>query len=98
MGCLPGEYDIVIDKEMPPEQNRPRNVADALKEDFQKKLDELEEQGVITKVDTQTPWISYCLAVRKPNGSECALINLTRTIQFSGIISRWRPPTKFCQH
>ena len=69
MGCLPGEYDIVVDKEMPPVQNRPRKVAYALKEDFQKKIEELEKQGVIAKVDTPTPWISNCLAVRKPNGS-----------------------------
>ena len=69
MVCLPGEYDIVVDKEMPPVQNRPRKVAYALKEDFQKKIVELEEQGVIAKVDTPTPWISNCLAVRKPNGS-----------------------------
>ena len=26
-GCLPGEYDVVVDKEMPPVQNRPRKVA-----------------------------------------------------------------------
>ena len=36
-GCLPDEYDVVVDKEMPPVQNRPRKVACALKEDFQKK-------------------------------------------------------------
>ena len=69
MGCLPGEYNIVIDKEMPPVQNRQRKVAYAPKEDFQKKIEELEEVGVIAKVDTPTPWISNCLAVRKPNGS-----------------------------
>jgi len=69
MGCLPGEYDIIIDKDVPPVQNRPRRVAYALKDDFQKKIIELEKQGVIAKVDTPTPWISNCLAVRKPNGS-----------------------------
>ena len=69
MGCLPDEYDIVIDNEMPPVQNRPRKVANALKDDFQKNIDELEDQGVIAKVDTHTPWISNCLAVRKPNAS-----------------------------
>ena len=30
MGCPPGEYDIVIDKEMPPVQTRPRKVEYAL--------------------------------------------------------------------
>ena len=41
MGCLPGVYDIVIDKDMPPVQNRPRKVAYALKEDFENKIGEL---------------------------------------------------------
>ena len=57
MGCLPGVYDIVIDKDMPPVQNRPRKVAYALKEDFEKKIGELEKQGVIAKVETPTAWI-----------------------------------------
>ena len=69
MGCLPCVYDIVIDKNMPPVQNRPRKVAYALKEDFEKKIGELEIQGVIAKVETQAAWISNCIAVRKPNGS-----------------------------
>ena len=69
MGCLPGVYDIVIDKDMPPVQNRPRKVAYALKEDFERKIGELEKQGVIAKVETPTAWISNCIAVRKPNGS-----------------------------
>ena len=58
MGCLPGVYDIVIDK-----------VAYAHKGDFEKKIGELEKQGVIAKVETPTAWISNCIAVRKPNGS-----------------------------
>ena len=69
MGCLPGVYDIVIDNDMPPVQNRPRKEAYALKEDFEKKIGELEKQGVIAKVETPTAWISNCIAVRKPNGS-----------------------------
>ena len=69
MGCLPGVYDIVIDTDMPPVQNRPRKVAYALKEDFEKKIGELEKQGVIAKVETPTACMSNCIAVRKPNGS-----------------------------
>ena len=54
---------------MPPVQNRPRKVAYALKYDFEKKIGELEKQGVIAKVETPTAWISNCIAIRKPNGS-----------------------------
>ena len=69
LGCLPGEYDIAIDRTIQPVQNRPRKVAYALKEDFVKKISSLEEQGVIARVDDPTPWISNCLAIRKPNGA-----------------------------
>ena len=44
MGCLPSVYDIVIDNDMPPAQNRPRKEAYVLKEDFEKKIGELEKQ------------------------------------------------------
>ena len=65
-------------------QNSPRKVSYALREDFQTKIVELEEQGVIAKVDTSTPWISNCLAVRKPNGSARVYIDpsdLNKAIQ-----------------
>ncbi|KAI0228661.1 hypothetical protein LSAT2_020873 [Lamellibrachia satsuma] len=58
LGCLPGEYDIVVDNSVKPVQNRPRKVAYALKDDLQKKITALEEQKVIAKVDVPTPWIS----------------------------------------
>ena len=69
---------------MPPVQNRPRKVAYALKENFEKKIGELEKQGVIAKVETPTEWISNCIAVRKPNGSVRVCIdpsNLNKAIQ-----------------
>ena len=69
LGCLPGEYDSSIDRTIQPVQNRLRKVAYALKEDFVKKISSLEEQGVIARVDGPTPWISNCLAIRKPNGA-----------------------------
>ena len=38
LGCVPGEYSIVLNKAIPPVQNRPRKVAYVLKEDLQKSL------------------------------------------------------------
>lgn len=69
LGCLPSEYNIEIDTTVAPVQNRPRKVAYALKDEFLKKIEALEAQGVIAKVETPTQWISSCLAVRKANGS-----------------------------
>ena len=84
LGCLPGEYDIVVDNSVKPVQNRPRKVAYALKDDLQKKITALEDQKVIAKVDIPTPWISNCLAIRKSNGTvrvRIAPTDLNKTIQ-----------------
>ena len=57
IGCLPGEYDLEIDPSVTPVQVRPRKIALSMKEDVKAKLDVLETQGVIEKVDSPTPWI-----------------------------------------
>ena len=77
LGCLPREYDIVVDNSVKPVQNRPRKVAYALKDDLQKKITALEEQKVIAKVDIPTPWLSNCLAIRKSNGTVRVCIDPT---------------------
>ena len=69
IGCLPGEYDIEIDPSVTPVQVRPRKIALSMKEDVKAKLDVLETQGVIEKVDIPTPWISHLQPVRKSNGT-----------------------------
>ena len=40
-----------------------------LKDDVIVKLMQLEEQGVISRVDKPTPWISSLVSLRKPNGT-----------------------------
>ena len=69
LGCLPGEYDIALDETIPPVQNRPRRIALSMQEDVKKKIDALEMQGIIARVDTPTKWISNMLAIRKPSGA-----------------------------
>ena len=43
---------------------RSRKIALSMKEDVKAKLDVLETQGVIEKVDSPTPWISHLQPVR----------------------------------
>ena len=69
IGCLPGEYDLEIDPSVTPVQVRPRKIALSMKEDVKAKLDVLETQGVIEKVDSPTQWISHLQPVRKSNGT-----------------------------
>ncbi|XP_067928064.1 uncharacterized protein [Watersipora subatra] len=69
LGKLAGEYDIEADESVRPVQNRPRRIPFALRADLAKKLDALEKQEIIAKVDKPTPWISNLLAMRKPSGS-----------------------------
>lgn len=68
LGCLPGEYHIEIDSSVKPVQHQPRKVAVALKPELHKKINELEQKGVLAKVTTPTDWISSMVAVRKPSG------------------------------
>ena len=65
LGTLPGEYDMELDERVPPVQNSPRRIALAMKSAVESKLKELEEKGVIARVDKPTEWISNLTAVWK---------------------------------
>ena len=65
LGTLPGEYDMELDEKVPPVQNRLRRIALAMKPAVERKLQELEEKGVIARVDKPTEWISNLTAVWK---------------------------------
>ena len=69
LGLMPGEYEIKIDKSVPPVQHRPRRTPIMMKDDVIKKLRDLEKAGVVSKVDEPTEWISSQVALRKPNGT-----------------------------
>ena len=69
LGEMPGEYGIQMDPSVTPVQHRPRKVPVMLKDDVIVKLKQLEEQGVISRVDEPTPWISSLVSLRKPNGT-----------------------------
>ena len=69
LGCLPGEYQIEVEKGAIPIQNHNRKVPQAMRQDLKAKLDSLAEKNVIAKVDYPTAWISNLVAVRKPNGA-----------------------------
>ena len=67
LGCLEGEYHIDTDPDVPPVQHAPRRVPVPMKAKLKAKIKELEQQGVIKKVNTPTEWISSLVAIVKPN-------------------------------
>ena len=67
LGKLPGTYHIITDKTVKPVQNNPRRVPIPVQKELKKKIDDLEEMGVLAKVKEPTPWISSMVVVRKPN-------------------------------
>ena len=69
LGCLPGNYDIDLDPDVCPVQNRPRKIPLSMKTEEKAKLESLEKLGVLEKVKEPTPLISNMLPVRKANGT-----------------------------
>ena len=69
LGCLPGEHTIVVDETVPPVVHPCRKVPFPLYDKLKAELDKLEEQGVITKVNTPTDWVNSLVIVPKKNGN-----------------------------
>jgi len=58
LGCLEGEYKIVMDETVRPVVRSPRRVPAAVRDPLKSKLEELELLGVIVKVTEPTNWVS----------------------------------------
>ena len=64
-GKLPTEVHLEIDPSVPPVVHPRRKMPIALLEPAQEKLKEMEEDGIIVKVEEHTPWVSSMLVVDK---------------------------------
>ena len=69
LGCLEGDYQIEVDPDIKPVQHHPRRVPVPHIGELKKKKQDLEKQGIITKVTKSTPWINSLVAVKKPQES-----------------------------
>ena len=58
LGKIAGIYHIEVDPNVKPVQNSPRRVPIPLKGKLKKKLDAMEKDGVMARVDRPMPWIS----------------------------------------
>ncbi len=67
IGCLPKEYDIVIDESVTPVVHPPRSLPAAIRDKVKEELERLEKCGIITKVTKPTPWVNSLVVVKKKN-------------------------------
>ncbi|XP_048004084.1 uncharacterized protein K02A2.6-like [Leguminivora glycinivorella] len=68
VGCLPGEYSIVVDPSVPPVVSAPRKVPLALRDKLLDELNRMTDLGVIRKVTHPTLWVNSIVLAAKKNG------------------------------
>ena len=69
VGCLPGEYNIQLDKEGHPMVHPPRRVPVPKKKAMKAELDKMVTNKIIVPLTVPTDWVSSVLAVPKKDGS-----------------------------
>ena len=69
IGTLPGEYEIKINESATPVVHPPRRTPYMLKDKVRAELCQMEEMGIITKVEQPTKWVNPIVVIRKPNGN-----------------------------
>ena len=83
LGKSPGHYHIDLDEKVKPVQNTRRRVPIPIREELKAKLQSLEQEQIIRKVEESTSWISSMVVVKKPNKLRICLDpqNLNRAIK-----------------
>ena len=61
-----GDYKIELKEGAIPKQDPPRSVPVALRDELKAKLNELEKQGILSKVEELTDWVNSAVYVKKP--------------------------------
>ena len=69
LGCFEQAYHIELKNDAVPVCEPPRRVPFALRESLKIKLDSMEEQGMIKKVDKPTEWVHNLVIVEKKDKS-----------------------------
>lgn len=68
LGCLPGKYEIKLKNNAVPVIHAPRKLPFAIKDRVKNKLNEMEQQGIIAKVEGPTDWVSSMVIAKKADG------------------------------
>ena len=69
LGCFESEHHIEVDPKVEPIVSPPRRIPLAQRKKLSTKLEEMERDGVIKKVEDPTEWVNPMIIVNKPDGS-----------------------------
>ena len=72
------EVTLHIDESVPPVAQATRRISFHMRKAVAKELINLEEQGIIEKVEGPTPWVSPPVIIPKKNGEVCLCIDMRR--------------------
>ena len=73
LGCLPVEHHIELNETIEPVIHPPRRVPEAIRSRVTKELHQMEEEGVVEKVDQPTDWVNSVVTVIKPHKTRICL-------------------------
>ena len=91
-GSMPGQYTIRVDLSIYPVQHTRRKVPIEAKEEIEKALQKMVDNGIITPVTEPTKWVSSLTYLRKSDGTICPCLdpsNLNKAI----IHEHYKTPT-----
>ena len=69
LGEMPGEYHIELKAGATPVIHLPRRIPLSLYDKLKHTLNNLENEGIVSKVDKPTDWVNSLVIVEKKNGS-----------------------------
>ena len=72
---MPGQYTIRVDSSVPPEQHGQRKVPIKAREEIEKALQKMVDNGNIAPVTESTKWVSSLTYPRKFNGAICPCLD-----------------------
>ena len=90
---MPGQYTIRIDSSIPPVQHAQRKLPIEAREEIEKALQEMVDNGIIAPVTEPTEWVSSLTYPRKSDGTICPCLdphNLNKAI----IHDHYQAPTQ----
>ena len=83
LGFLKNPYHIEVYPTITPVVSPLRSTPDALRERLRSSLDDMEEKGVVEKVDGPTEWVNSTVIIEKPNSDKLRICLDPRPIKES---------------
>ena len=72
---MPGQYTIRVDSPVPPVQHARRKVLSEAREEIEKALQKMVDNGIIAPITEPTEWVSSLTYPRKSDGTICPCLD-----------------------